>query len=103
VAGLLGSRDFRDRACHTPLETQELAEDEKARLTRSVKLRACALAIRDPLVPPTVNLDDPERDYVPHLARKKKRRSITRLDSAGRMPRWLSCGVTVLLYDSCKY
>jgi 3-oxoacyl-[acyl-carrier-protein] synthase II len=36
----------------------------------------CALAIRDSIVPPTINLDDPDPecdlDYVPHTAREKK-------------------------------
>ncbi|HSO47804.1 MAG TPA: beta-ketoacyl-ACP synthase II, partial [Rhizobiaceae bacterium] len=36
----------------------------------------CILAIRDQIVPPTINLDNPERetaiDLVPHTARKRK-------------------------------
>jgi 3-oxoacyl-[acyl-carrier-protein] synthase II len=40
----------------------------------SVETAVCALAIRDSIVPPTINLDnpDPECDYVPHKAREKK-------------------------------
>jgi 3-oxoacyl-[acyl-carrier-protein] synthase II len=38
-----------------------------------VEAIACLLAIRDGVVPPTVNLDDPDHecdlDYVPHAAR----------------------------------
>ena len=37
----------------------------------------CTLAIRDQIVPPTINLDDPEEetkcmDLVPHVAKKRK-------------------------------
>jgi 3-oxoacyl-[acyl-carrier-protein] synthase II len=42
----------------------------------SVETAACALAIRDSIVPPTINLDNPDPecdlDYVPHKAREKK-------------------------------
>ena len=40
-----------------------------------VEAIACLLAIRDGVVPPTVNLDDPDEDcdldYVPHTARDR--------------------------------
>jgi 3-oxoacyl-[acyl-carrier-protein] synthase II len=42
----------------------------------AVEMAACALAIRDGIVPPTINLDHPDElcdlDYVPHKAREKK-------------------------------
>ncbi len=42
----------------------------------ALEMAACALAIRDGLVPPTINLDCPgegcDLDYVPHKAREKK-------------------------------
>ncbi|MGA3171394.1 MAG: beta-ketoacyl-ACP synthase II [Chthoniobacteraceae bacterium] len=42
----------------------------------SVETAVCALAIRDSIVPPTINLDNPDPecdlDYVPHVAREKK-------------------------------
>jgi 3-oxoacyl-[acyl-carrier-protein] synthase II len=42
----------------------------------SVETAACALAIRDSIIPPTINLDNPDPecdlDYVPHKAREKK-------------------------------
>ena len=42
----------------------------------SVETAVCALAIRDSIVPPTINLDNPDDecdlDYVPHTARQKK-------------------------------
>ena len=42
----------------------------------ALEMAACALAIRDGIVPPTINLDHPDEacdlDYVPHTAREKK-------------------------------
>ena len=42
----------------------------------AIEMAACALAIRDGIVPPTINLDHPDAecdlDYVPHTAREKK-------------------------------
>lgn len=42
----------------------------------SVEMAACVMAIRDGIVPPTINLDNPDPecdlDYVPHKAREKK-------------------------------
>ena len=42
----------------------------------ALEMAACALAIRDGIVPPTINLDHPDAecdlDYVPHTAREKK-------------------------------
>jgi len=41
-----------------------------------VELAACALAMRDSIIPPTINLDNPDPecdlDYTPHVAREKK-------------------------------
>ncbi len=47
----------------------------------SVELAICALAIRDGVIPPTINLDDPdpecgEFDFVPHTAREKTLRVV---------------------------
>ena len=42
----------------------------------AIEMAACALAIRDGLVPPTINLDNPDPecdlDYVPHKTRERK-------------------------------
>ena len=42
----------------------------------AIEMAACALAIRDGIVPPTINLDHPDDecdlDYVPHTARETK-------------------------------
>ena len=42
----------------------------------AVEMAACALAIRDGVIPPTINLDNPDEqcdlDYTPHTAREKK-------------------------------
>jgi 3-oxoacyl-[acyl-carrier-protein] synthase II len=41
-----------------------------------IEMAACALAIRDSVIPPTINLDNPgeecDLDYTPHVAREKK-------------------------------
>jgi 3-oxoacyl-[acyl-carrier-protein] synthase II len=41
-----------------------------------IEMAACALAIRDSVVPPTINLDNPDKecdlDYTPNVAREKK-------------------------------
>ncbi|MBA2743210.1 MAG: beta-ketoacyl-ACP synthase II [Chthoniobacterales bacterium] len=42
----------------------------------AVEMAACALAIRDSVIPPTINLDNPDEgcdlDYTPHVAKEKK-------------------------------
>ena len=42
----------------------------------AVEMAACALAIRDGIIPPTINLDHPDElcdlDYTPHKAKEKK-------------------------------
>jgi 3-oxoacyl-[acyl-carrier-protein] synthase II len=42
----------------------------------AVEMAACALAIRDGVIPPTINLDNPDEecdlDFTPHTAREKK-------------------------------
>jgi 3-oxoacyl-[acyl-carrier-protein] synthase II len=46
----------------------------------SVEMAACIMTIRDGIVPPTINLDNPDPecdlDYVPHTAREKKVRVV---------------------------
>src|SRR5215468_1376046 len=41
-----------------------------------IEMAACALAIRDSVIPPTINLENPgeecDLDYTPHVAREKK-------------------------------
>ena len=41
-----------------------------------IELAACVLAMRDGIIPPTINLDNPDPecdlDYVPHTARETK-------------------------------
>jgi 3-oxoacyl-[acyl-carrier-protein] synthase II len=41
-----------------------------------VEMAACALAIRDSVIPPTINLENPgegcDLDYTPNVAREKK-------------------------------
>ncbi len=42
----------------------------------AVEMAACALAIRDSVIPPTINLDNPDEecdlDYTPNVAKEKK-------------------------------
>jgi 3-oxoacyl-[acyl-carrier-protein] synthase II len=42
----------------------------------AVEMAACALSIRDSVIPPTINLENPDKecdlDYTPHTAREKK-------------------------------
>jgi 3-oxoacyl-[acyl-carrier-protein] synthase II len=42
----------------------------------AIETAACALAIRDSVIPPTINLDNPDEgcdlDYTPHVAKEKK-------------------------------
>jgi 3-oxoacyl-[acyl-carrier-protein] synthase II len=42
----------------------------------AIEMAACALAIRDSVIPPTINLDNPDEDcdldYTPHTAKEKK-------------------------------
>ncbi len=42
----------------------------------AIEMAACALAIRDCVIPPTINLDNPDEgcdlDYTPHVAKEKK-------------------------------
>ena len=44
--------------------------------TGAVELAACALAIRDSVIPPTINLENPDEecdlDYTPNVAKEKK-------------------------------
>ena len=46
----------------------------------AVEMAACALAIRDSVIPPTINLEDPDEecdlDYTPNVAKEKKVRVV---------------------------
>jgi 3-oxoacyl-[acyl-carrier-protein] synthase II len=46
----------------------------------AVEMAACALAMRDSVIPPTINLDNPDEDcdldYTPHVAKEKKVRVV---------------------------
>ncbi len=46
----------------------------------AVEMAACALAMRDSVVPPTINLDNPDQecdlDFTPHVAKEKKIRIV---------------------------
>jgi 3-oxoacyl-(acyl-carrier-protein) synthase len=59
-----------------------------------IEMAACALAIRDSVIPPTINLENPgeecDLDYTPNVAREKKVRvdSIIPLGLAAITPPW---------------
>jgi 3-oxoacyl-[acyl-carrier-protein] synthase II len=46
----------------------------------AVEMAACALAIRDGVIPPTINLDNPDEecdlDFTPKIAKEKKVRVV---------------------------
>jgi len=46
----------------------------------AVEMAACVMAMRDGIIPPTINLDNPDPecdlDYVPHTAREKKVKTV---------------------------
>ena len=52
----------------------------------AVEMAACALAIRDSVIPPTINLDNPDEqcdlDYTPKVAKEKKVRIASTIRSA---------------------
>ena len=58
----------------------------------AIEAIVCLLAIRDGVVPPTVNLDDPDDecdlDYVPHTADPgREHRDVQQLRLSGQTPR----------------
>jgi 3-oxoacyl-[acyl-carrier-protein] synthase II len=66
---------FGDAAYHVPISSTKSMMGHLIAAAGSVEAIVCLLAIRDGIVPPTINLehpgDDCDLDYVPHKARKK--------------------------------
>ncbi|HEY2155362.1 MAG TPA: beta-ketoacyl-[acyl-carrier-protein] synthase II, partial [Isosphaeraceae bacterium] len=68
-------RTFGDSAYDVPVSSTKSMMGHLIAAAGSVEAIVCLLAIRDGVVPPTVNLDHPgddcDLDYVPHVARER--------------------------------
>jgi len=69
-------RSFGDLAYKLPVSSTKSMMGHLIAAAGSVEAIVCLLAIRDGVVPPTINLDNPgddcDLDYVPHEARRRK-------------------------------
>ncbi len=69
-------KTFLSHAKKVPISSTKSMTGHLLGAAGAVELQACVLAIRDNIVPPTINLDTPDPecdlDYVPHVARKLK-------------------------------
>jgi 3-oxoacyl-[acyl-carrier-protein] synthase II len=76
VETLAIKRTFGDTAYKVPISSTKSMMGHLIAAAGSVEAIVCLLAIRDGMVPPTVNLDHPDTDcdldYIPHVAREKK-------------------------------
>jgi len=67
---------FGDRAKSVSISSTKSMTGHLLGGAGAVEMAACALAIRDGVVPPTINLDHPDEecdlDFTPHTAREKK-------------------------------
>jgi 3-oxoacyl-[acyl-carrier-protein] synthase II len=68
-------RTFGDAAYQVPVSSTKSMMGHLIAAAGSVEAIVCLLTIRDGVVPPTINLDNPDPecdlDYVPHVARRK--------------------------------
>ncbi|WP_422930561.1 beta-ketoacyl-ACP synthase II [Singulisphaera sp. PoT] len=69
-------RTFGETAYKVPISSTKSMMGHLIAAAGSVEAIVCLLAIRDGIVPPTINLDNPgpdcDLDYIPHVARRKK-------------------------------
>ncbi len=67
---------FRERARSVSISSTKSMTGHLLGGAGAVEMAACALAIRDGVIPPTINLDNPDEecdlDFTPHTARQKK-------------------------------
>jgi len=68
-------RTFGDTAYKVPISSTKSMMGHLIAAAGSVEAIVCLLTIRDGVVPPTINLDNPgpdcDLDYIPHVARRK--------------------------------
>jgi 3-oxoacyl-[acyl-carrier-protein] synthase II len=68
-------RTFGDAAYKVPISSTKSMMGHLIAAAGSVEAIVCLLAIRDGVIPPTINLDHPgpdcDLDYIPHVARQK--------------------------------
>ncbi|MGE3822541.1 MAG: beta-ketoacyl-ACP synthase II [Isosphaeraceae bacterium] len=69
-------RTFGEAAYHVPISSTKSMMGHLIAAAGSVEAIVCLLAIRDGVVPPTINLDHPDPecdlDYIPHESRRKR-------------------------------
>jgi 3-oxoacyl-[acyl-carrier-protein] synthase II len=69
-------KTFGDGAYEVPISSTKSMMGHLIAAAGSVEAIVCLLAIRDGVVPPTINLDNPspdcDLDYIPHVARRQK-------------------------------
>ncbi len=68
-------RTFGEAAYNVPISSTKSMMGHLIAAAGSVEAIVCLLTIRDGIVPPTINLDNPgpdcDLDYIPHVARRK--------------------------------
>ena len=67
---------FGAQAYKVPISSTKSVTGHLLGAAGGIELAACALAMRDGIIPPTINLDNPDPecdlDFVPHKAREAK-------------------------------